>query len=80
MLGFLSLALRWVFFEFSFCHRSLRLAGLLLCFASTLWGQTEVVSARLNPTNGTVDIGGACNFLTSVLPQGKFEAMDGAAL
>ena len=79
-LGFLSLPLCWVFFMFSFCHRSFRRVGLLLCFASALRGRTEVVSARLNPRNGTIDVGGACNFLGSVLPQQKFDAMDGAAV
>ena len=43
-------------------------------------GQAEVVSARLNPLNGTIDVGGVCNFLRSVLPQQKFEAIDGPVL
>ena len=30
--------------------------GLLLCLASSLWGRTEVVSARLNPSHGTIDV------------------------
>ena len=40
----------------------------------TCWA--EVVTARLNPRNGTIDVRGVCNFLSSVLPQQKFEALD----
>ena len=43
-------------------------------------GQAEVVSARLNPSNGTIDVMGVCNFLGSVLLQQKFEATDGPVL
>ena len=37
-------------------------------------GHAKVVSARLNPSYGTIYIGGVCNFLGSVLSQQKFEA------
>ena len=43
-------------------------------------GQAEVVSARLNPRNGTIDAMGVCNFLGPVLLQQKFEATDGPVL
>ena len=36
----------------------------------------EVVSARLNPSHGTIGVRGVCNFLGSVSSQQKFEAMD----
>ena len=39
-------------------------------------GQAEVVSATLSLRNGTIDVGGVCNFLGSVSPQHKVEAMD----
>ena len=43
-------------------------------------GRAEVVSTRLNPRNGTVDVGGVCNFLGSVFLKQKFEATDGPVL
>ena len=43
-------------------------------------GQAEVVSARLNPSHGTRDVGAVCNFLSSISLQQKFEAMDGPVL
>ena len=43
-------------------------------------GQAEVVSARLNPRNGTINVRGVCNFLSSISSQQKFEATDGPAL
>ena len=39
-------------------------------------GRTEVVSARLNPSHGAIDVGGVCNFLGSVSSQQKFEVTD----
>ena len=36
----------------------------------------KVVSARLKPRNSTIDVGGVCNFLTSVLLWQKIEAKD----
>ena len=42
--------------------------------------QAELLSARLNPRNGTIDVRGVCNFLGSVLPQQKFEVTDGSVL
>ena len=36
----------------------------------------EVISARLNLRNGTIDVGEVCNFLSSVSSQQKFETMD----
>ena len=39
-------------------------------------GRAEVVTARLNLRNSTVDVRGVCNFFSSVLPQQKFEAPD----
>ena len=45
--------------------------GLLLA-----GGHAEVVSARLNQSQGTIDAGGVCNFLGSVSSQQKFEAAD----
>jgi len=43
-------------------------------------GQAEVVSARLNPSHGIIDVRGVCNFLSSVSSQQKFEATDGQVL
>ena len=43
-------------------------------------GQAEVVSARLNSRNSTIDVGGVCNIHDSVLLQQKFEVMDGSVL
>ena len=36
----------------------------------------EVVSARLNPSHGTIGVRGVCNFLGSVSSQQKFEVTD----
>ena len=76
MLSFLSLSLHWVFFMFSFHCGSFHWVGVLLCLASSLQGQAEVVSARLNLRNSTIDVGGVCNFLRSVSSRQKFEATD----
>ena len=38
--------------------------------------QAEVVSARLNPSHGTRDVGGVCSFLGFVSFQQKFEVTD----
>ena len=43
-------------------------------------GRAEVVSARLNLRNGTIDVGGVSNFLGSVSLQQKFEVTDGPVL
>ena len=40
----------------------------------------EVVSARLNPSHGTIGVRGVCNFLGSVSSQQKFEVTDFEAL
>ena len=45
--------------------------GLLLA-----GGCAKVVSARLNLSHGTIDVGGVCNFLGSVSSQQKYEVMD----
>ena len=39
-------------------------------------GRAKAVSARLSPSHSTTDVRGVCNFLGSVSPQQKFEAMD----
>ena len=39
-----------------------------------------LVSARLNPSHGTIQVEGVYNYFDSVLPQQKFEAMDGPVL
>ena len=49
--------------------------GLLLA-----GGRIEVVSARLNPSHGTIDVRGVCHFLGSVSSQQKSEVMDVKAL
>ena len=43
-------------------------------------GRAEIVSARLNPSHGTIYVRGVCNFLGSVSLQQKFEATDGPVL
>ena len=80
MLGFLSLRLCWVFFAFRFYRGRFCQFGLLLCLASSLRRRAEVVSARSNPSHGTIDVRGMCNFLGSVSSQQKFEATDVKAL
>ena len=75
-LGFLSLSLSWVFVTFNFHCGSFHWVGLLRCLAFSLRGRAEVVSARLNPRNGTLDVGGVCDFLCSVSSRQKFEARD----
>ena len=49
---------------------------LSLSWAPAWWGPAEVVSARLNPNDGTIDVGGVCNFLGSVTSRQKFEATE----
>ena len=43
-------------------------------------GQAEVVSARLNLSQGTIFVGEVCNFLCFVLLQQKIKEMDGPVL
>ena len=80
VLGFLLLPLCWVFFTFIFHRGSFCWVGLLLCLPSTSRDQAEVVSAKLSLRNGTIDVGGVCNFLGPVSPQQKVEAMDGSGV
>ena len=54
--------------------------GLRCAWPLPRGGQAEVVSARLNPSHGTIDVRGVCNFLGSVSSQQKFEATDGQVL
>ena len=75
--GFLSLLLCWVFFTFSFhCRSFLAKLGFCCAWPPLYWQQAKVVSARLNPSHGTRDVGGVCNFLSSVSPQQRFEIVD----
>ena len=91
MSSLLSLALlsqfpaRWASCHFPCTGFSLRSASTMGAFAELgfccTWflphgGRAEVVSARLYPRNGTIDVRGVCNFLGSVLSQQKFETMD----
>ena len=76
---------RWASCDFSwagFFSPSASTVGALaeLYFCCACEGQAEVVSAKLNLRNGTVDVRGICNFLGSVSLQQKFERMDGPAL
>ena len=43
-------------------------------------GQAEVLSARLNPSHGTIDVRGVCNFLGSASSQQKVQVTDGQVL
>ena len=54
--------------------------GLRCAWPLPRGGQAEVVSARLNPSHGTIDVRGVCNFLGSVSSQQKFEGTDGPVL
>ena len=79
-LSFLSLPLFW----FSSCSASTVGAFAQLGFCCA-WlppcrGRAVVVSARLNPSHGTIYVGGVCNFLGSVFLLQKFEATDGPVL
>ena len=69
---------------FSSCSSSTMgtFAQLGFCWAWPLphGGGAQVVSARLNPRNSTIYVEGVCDFLGSVSPQQKFEAMDGPEL
>ena len=76
MMGLLSLLLSWVFFMFCFYHGSLAELGFSCAWPPPCGGRTEVVSARLNPSHGAIDVGGVCNFLGSVSSQQKFEVTD----
>ena len=79
-LGFLSLPLRWVFLVFCFYCGSFTELGSCCAWPPPCGGRAEVVSARLNPSHGTIDVRGVCNFLDSVSLKQKFEAMDRRAL
>ena len=80
MIGLLSLPLRCV------SSRSASTAGASLSWAPAVLGLllaggcAKVVSARLNLSHGTIDVGGVCNFLGSVSSQQKFEVTDVKAL
>ena len=76
MLGFLSLPLYWVSFAFSFQHMSFHQVVLFLCLVSASWGQPEVVSARLNPSQSSGYVGGVCNYHHSVWLQQRFGTPD----
>ena len=69
---------------FSLCSAStveaLTELGFCCTWPLTCGGQAEIVSARLNPSLGTIYVGGVCNFLGSVLLQQKFEVGDGPVL
>ena len=76
MLGFLLLPL---------CGFSLHSASTMRAFAELgfccAWplprrGRAEVVSARLDPSHGTINVRRVCNFLGFVSLQQKFEMMD----
>ena len=54
--------------------------GFCCAWPSSHGGLAEVVSARLNPRNGTIGVRGVCNFRGSVLLQQKFEAMGESVL
>ena len=56
--------------------------NLSVCCAQPLprGSRAKVVSAKLNPGDGTIYVGGVYNFLSSVLLQQKFEATDGPVL
>ena len=72
-LGFLSLPLCWISFVFSFHHVTCHQIELPFNSTSTLQGQSWVVSDRLNLSQGTRDVRGMCNYLSSVWPQQRFE-------
>ena len=89
MLGFLSLPLCWVFCHFPCAGFSSRSSSTVGAFAELGFccacppphgGQAEVVSAKLSLRNGTIDVGGVCNFLGPVSPQQKVEVMDGSGV
>ena len=72
-LGFVSLSLHCIFFVFSFHCRSFPKLDFCCGWPLPCGGRAKVISARLNLSHGTRDVGGVCNFLGSVLPQQKFE-------
>ena len=54
--------------------------GFLCAWPLPRGGQADVVSARLNPSHGTIDVRGVCNFLGSASSQQKFQVTDGQVL
>ena len=54
--------------------------GVLCAWPLPRGGQADVVSARLNPSHGTIDVRGVCNFLGSVPSQQNSEVTDGPVL
>ena len=76
---------RWASCHFPYSGFSPHSASTVEAFAELYFccacgGQAEVVSAKLNLRNDTVDVRGICNFLGSVSTKQKFEPMDGPAL
>ena len=74
MIGLLSVPLHWVFFAFR------AELGSCCTWLPPCRGCAEVVSARLNLSQGTIFVGEVCNFLSSVSLQQKIEATDGPVL
>ena len=54
--------------------------GVLCAWPLPRGGQADVVSARLNPSHGTIDVRGVCNFLGSASSQQKVQVTDGQVL
>ena len=74
MVGLLSLPLCWVFLCSASTTGAFAELGFCCAWPRPRGDQAEVISARLDPRNGTMYVGGLCNFLGSVSPQQKFEA------
>ena len=54
--------------------------GVLCAWPLPRGGQADVVSARLNPSHGTIDVRGVCTFLGSASSQQKVQVTDGQVL
>ena len=76
MLGFLSLPLAGFSSRPASTTGAFAELGFLLCLSSTSLGLSGGFSIRLNLSDGTIDVGGVCNFVGSVSLQQKFEATD----
>ena len=80
MLGFLSLPRAGFFPHSASPTGAFAKLGFCCAWLPPCGGRAEIVSARLNPSHGTIYVRGVCNFLGSVSLQQKFEATDGPVL
>ena len=76
LLGFLSLPLRWVSLGLASTSEVFTKSGSCCAWPPPVGPELRLFQPRLNSRNGTIDVGGVCNLLSSVLSQQKVEAVD----